>query len=616
MSDAGLKPRSSTAYKTANKARQFWNNKILLCVLCVLCGESSAAALDREAFTFVRWDLEARIAPLQQELSVRGKVMLRNDSERPQRHAVLQVSSSLEWRAVRVTGKSLPFEPQNYVSDLDHTGSLSEAVVTLPQEVAPGASMELEVEYEGKVTQDATRLTRLGTPEESALRTDWDRISESFMAVRGIGYVAWYPIATESASLAEGNEVFQMLGDWKRRHAESAMRVTFQVDYPQAASFTVVSNGKALAGGGRGQNRVTYEFAAQGRSSPAFVVAGYRALLQAVARVYHLPGHEEAAGEYARVAAGLQPLVASWFGPPQKKFEVVELAAGGPLSTSKPGAAPALEVAPWESGAMLFTPLHTARRDLLEVALVHQMTHASLESFRLWIEEGAAHFAQALEREQQQGREAALEYMQRQLPVLVLAEKATAGLVARANSTAAGNGEPEWHPPSLITAVDEVLYRTKAMFVWWMLRDMVGDAALQRTLRAYRSEMDKSPAYVQSLVEKGSGRSLEWFFDDWVYRGRGLPDFSISESKARANLDGSFTVDLTVENRGTATAEVPVTFRTEAASVTKRLLVIAGDNEDLRVTVPAKPLDVKVNDGSVPESDMGNNQKAIEVPES
>jgi aminopeptidase N len=282
------------------------------------------------------------------------------------------------------------------------------------------------------------------------------------------------------------------------------------------------------------------------------------------------------------------------------------------MSTSRPGAATPLDVAPWESGAMLFTPLHTAKRDLLEVALVHQMTHASLASFRPWIEEGAAHFAQALQREQQQGRAAALEYMQQQVRMLTVTER----MIAMSAANRGGGWEPKWRPPSLITTDDEVLYRTKAMFVWWMLRDMVGDAALRRALNAYKPDMDKSPAYVQSLVEKESGRQLEWFFDDWVYRGRGLPDFRITDAKARANLDGSFTVDLSIKNLGTASAEVPVTVSTEGQTVSKRVIVLAGDSEDLRVTVPAKPIEAIVNDGSVPEMDSTNNQAAIAAPES
>ncbi len=631
MPNAGLKPRSATPcefhagsgscsrHEAVKQAKHFLTSKLLLCVLCVLCGEAWAAALDREAFTFVRWNLEARISPSQQQLMVRGKVTLRNDSEQPQRHATLQISSSLKWKAVRLQGRPLDMGTQEhaYVSDIDHTGGLSEASVALPQAVEPGGSVELEVEYGGQVRQDATRLVRLGTPEASALRTDWDRISESFTAVRGVGYVAWYPIATESVSLSAGNEVFETLGRWKRRHAESSLRVVFRVDFPLLASFKVVSNGKTLAGGGPGQSSVTYGFEPLGGASPAFVVGGYRALLQAVARVYYLPEHDEAAAEYARVAATLQPLVAAWFGPPRKKFEIVELAAGPPLSTSRPDrdkGAP-LEVAPWESGAMLFTPLHTAQRDLLEIALVHQMAHASLESPRAWIEEGGAHFAQALQREQQQGRAAALEYMQRQLPALVAAEKDMAGVAARAGAGGSSEG-PLPRAPSLITTDDEVLYRSKAMFVWWMLRDLAGDAALQRALKAYRAELDKSPAYVQSLVETESGRSLEWFFGDWVYRGRGLPDFRIAETKARQNLDGSFTVDVTVENQGSAGAEVPVTVLTEAGRETKRLIVPAGENDELRFHLTSKPMEAVVNDGSVPEAEQGNNRAEVAVPES
>jgi hypothetical protein len=41
----------------------------------------------------------------------------------------------------------------------------------------------------------------------------------------------------------------------------------------------------------------------------------------------------------------------------------------------------------------------------------HQLTHAAFSSPRPWINEGLAHFAQALYLEQQKGRQAALDYM-------------------------------------------------------------------------------------------------------------------------------------------------------------------------------------------------------------
>ncbi len=36
-------------------------------------------------------------------------------------------------------------------------------------------------------------------------------------------------------------------------------------------------------------------------------------------------------------------------------------------------------------------------------------------------------------------------------------------------------------------------YRSKAMYVWWMLRDMVGETALKKALQKYRADDDKDP---------------------------------------------------------------------------------------------------------------------------
>ena len=161
--------------------------------------------------------------PEQQRLGVRGKITLRNDSAAPQKIAVLQISSSLGWRSIKAGGKQLQFVSQPYTSDIDHTGALSEAIVTLPEAVAPKGTVDLEIAYEGVIVLDATRLTRIGAPEATAHSSDWDQISAKFTAVRGVGYVAWYPIATEAADLAEGKNLFEIVGRWKTREAASNM---------------------------------------------------------------------------------------------------------------------------------------------------------------------------------------------------------------------------------------------------------------------------------------------------------------------------------------------------------------------------------------------------------
>src|SRR5271169_6388812 len=189
-----------------------------------------ASALNREAFTITKYDLEVRLEPEQQRLGARGKITIRNDSGQPQKVVALQISSSLNWRSIRVDGKAVQFVSQPYTSDIDHTGSLSEAIVTLPAEIKPKDSVELEVGYEGVIPLDATRLARVGVPDAIARHTSWDHIGASFTAVRGAGYVTWYPITTESADFSEGNSLFEVADRWKARVAQSDFKLAMSID--------------------------------------------------------------------------------------------------------------------------------------------------------------------------------------------------------------------------------------------------------------------------------------------------------------------------------------------------------------------------------------------------
>ena len=251
--------------------------------------------------------------------------------------------------------------------------------------------------------------------------------------------------------------------------------------------------------------------------------------------------------------------------------------------------------------------------------LVHQFTHAAFPSPRLWIYEGLAHFAQALEHERQGGRAAALSYMAQQLPTLTEDENENIDIAKR------------MHAPrpisikltALVAGSDEVLYRSKAMYVWWMLRDMLGDEVLRRALAKYQAAEDTEPTYVQHLLEAevqagGIKTDLGTFFNDWVYRDRGLPDFHVPATYARpiesSSATGGFLVTVTIENSGDAGAEVPLTVTTaNKESFEKRLLVPGAGKASLRLTTQGRPESVSVNDGSVPESETKNNTANIQV---
>jgi hypothetical protein len=566
-----------------------------LCLLALSCAR--AFAIDREAFTFTKYDLDARVEPEQQRLAVRGKITLRNDSAIPQKRAALQISSSLDWRSIQVGGQPVQFVSQPYTSDIDHTGGLSEAVVSFPQEIAPRASVDLEVGYEGTIGLDTTRLRGIGTPEDVARHSDWDQISPRFTAVRGVGYVAWYPVAMDSADLADGNSVFDTLGRWKAREADAEMKFTVKLlrGTPGAASPSehpmVLLNADNCVSlyeqTTRAQEVETQcSYPRLGLTVPTFFAGDDHAIENAAVRVHYLAADAAAGSAYSSAAQRVSFFVQSWFGAAKRMVEVVEL--------------PDAAAAPFESGNMFLTPFSNDTR-LVENVLVHQLTHAAFRSPRPWIYEGLAHFAQAIYREQQTGRQSALDFMGIHRTAVAEAEKVAS---AKPESPTA---------QSLITATSEEFYRSKAMFVWWMLRDMIGEDALKKALAAYRADDDKEPSYMQQLIFAQSRRDLEWFFDDWVYRDRGLPDFRVESAYPRATLGGAYVVTVSVDNLGAAGGEVPVTVRVAGGDVTKRLEVRGKAKASIRIEVPAQPAEVVVNDGSVPESDLTNNTFKVQV---
>jgi len=98
-----------------------------------------------------------------------------------------------------------------------------------------------------------------------------------------------------------------------------------------------------------------------------------------------------------------------------------------------------------------------------------------------------------------------------------------------------------------------------------------------------------------------------------VYEDRGLPEFTTSNGYARASLQGIFLVSATVENKGGAGAEVPVIVHTDSGNVPTRQLVPAHSKVAVRIEVGSRPIDLTVNDGSVPELDRSDNTTPIKI---
>ena len=575
-------------------ALQKAGRKVLL-LLCILCGAQVSFSLDREAFSIVHYDLDVRVEPEQHRLAARGNVLLRNDSATPQKIAVLQVSSSLDWRSIKAADKQLQFVRQPLTSDIDHTGGLSEAIVTLPQEVPPHATIALDIAYEGVILLDATRLIRIGAPEEAAKATDWDQIDSTFTGVRGIGHVAWYPITTGVVNLSEEGSLFEALERWKRREAGATARIKISVsaigDQPQTLLANDPSCTPSHEASGQAQLiQSDWHFRSPGAITPTFVLAEYGEIDRRSIQVFNLSSHAVAGEAYANAVEKIAPLIADWFGPARERVVIADL--------------PDKNASPFESGAFLLTPLGSINSKLTGLAAAHQLAHASFSSPRLWINEGLAHFAQAVFLEQDGGRRAALDYL--------AAHRSALHAVGPPDSTTSGNESQS----SLADSTSEEFIRSKALCVWWMLRDLIGDPALKKAIAAYKPEQDEDLSYMPRLIAAQTPRDLQWFFDDWIYHNHGLPNFRVESAFSHRASPNLFVLTIALENTGTAGAEVPVIIRMPKGESVKRIEVRAKSKTTFRVETPAAPQEIVVNDGSVPESETKDNVFKVAPPQS
>jgi hypothetical protein len=322
-----------------------------------------------------------------------------------------------------------------------------------------------------------------------------------------------------------------------------------------------------------------------GTVAPTFVTADYVAQSKPPLSLFSLAGHEAGATTYANALEPAMKFVSGWFGKSNAPIVVADFVDANS--------------APFESGTLLMASMAAADSKLAGINLVHELVHSALPSSRPWVYEGLAHFAEALYRQDQGGRQAALDFLGIHRAAFLDSEKE---VVASAGKDAG---------QALAGTFDETYYRSKAAYVWWMLRDMVGDAALKQAIGNYRAEEDRDPKYVEKLVEAAAKRDLGWFFDDWVYRDRGLPDFKVQSVHPWQTEKGVQIVTVTLENKGNAGAEVPFKVVFAEGEITTRLEVRARSTATTRVETPSVATQIVVNDGSVPEVDLTNNVYTI-----
>ena len=574
---------------------------------------------ERTSLTFTSYDLDVHVTPSQSMLAVHSRFTVKNSGKAPLTRLVFQISSALTWEsfAMQSEGRVVPlnFTQHAIDTDADHTGKATEAVVSLPKPLEPGASFALTGFYSGEVVQSAERLERIGAPLDQASHADWDVVTSEHTALRGFGNVLWYPTAAAPVFLGDGAKLFESVGLNKLRQADATIRMHLTVEYvgdaPDAAFFC--GHREQLKKVSENQNVpvaespgiATADFPEQplGFRAPSLFLTDRAGTVTDNNLISAVTDHYDAVPSYGAASTKVQPLLTEWLGAgPLKMLNVLDH-----------------EGQPFEDDALLVVPMRAAAPDELAPSLVHSLSHAWFGSSHVWLDEGMAQFLSLLWIEQSQGREVAIKHLQEGTNALALVEPAPVATTAATSIVGGANDQHVDPRQSLILASDDVYYRTKAAAVLWMLRSLVGDDALKKTLQAYRTDkLDSDPKEFQRVLERTAKRDLAWFFDDWVYRDRGLPDLSIANVTPRpldkiGDKGKGFLVSVEVKNDGDAAAEVPVTVRSGTLTSTQRLRIAGRSSASTRVVFEGTPDEVIVNDGSVPEVTASIHTKQIEA---
>jgi hypothetical protein len=544
----------------------------------------SAEDTDRRAVTVTALDLDIRLHTEAQQLTARALVTVRNTGTAPLARIPLQISSSLTWERIRIAAHDVTAPVATLNSDADHTGQLHEVAVPLAQPLAPGATLQLDVTYSGAIPATARRLLSIGTPEDAAIHSDWDQISPAFTGLRGFGNVVWYPVSSVPVILGDGARLYDEIGTQKLRLSGAAFRFRLTVEFPHAQPPTVaLVNGHPVpltvsdspSPDIPGIATADFSTPALNFEAPSLFVATRTQHPTPGLNAFTSPEDDVAAKTWLDEAASVTPFLQRWLGQqPRTQLTLLDL--------------PDPDDVPWESGPLLAIPIRDGPPDQLSSVLAHALTHAYMNPASAWLNEGTANFMGTLWDEHQHGRDKALAALESGRPALALAEPASPG---------ESPGQP------LATAIAPVYYRTKAAYILWMLRDLVGDEALSAAFAAHNSAPDSGATSFQLLLKQAAPRSdLSWFFADWIDADKGLPDLTISSVFPNAAQAGNWLVAVTISNTGYAAAEVPVTARSVSNTTTERVLVPARGQVTQRLLLQGQPSEVQVNDGTVPET--------------
>jgi aminopeptidase N len=228
----------------------------------------------------------------------------------------------------------------------------------------------------------------------------------------------------------------------------------------------------------------------------------------------------------------------------------------------------------------------------------HELSHSwfgdlvTCKSWKeLWLNEGFATFMEAVFKEHKEGRDAYLVQMRKNARLYLLED------LLRYRRPIVFD---RYRNP--LELFDATLYQ-KGGFILHMLREVVGDEVFWKSLHKYLDEHkygSVETADLQRVFERASGKRLDWFFDQWVYKA-GYPELRVGYSYKEASRE----LTLTVEQTQTPDALTPAVFRlpveielATAAGQRTEHIEITRRTETFNFKLDGKPLMIRFDKGA------------------
>jgi len=140
----------------------------------------------------------------------------------------------------------------------------------------------------------------------------------------------------------------------------------------------------------------------------------------------------------------------------------------------------------------------------------------------------------------------------------------------------------------------------KGGWVLHMLRGVTGDSVFFKIMNTYYEKYKYGSASTydfQKLCEEIYGKNLDWFFDEWVFTGRGRPEYEYSWDTSPVNNNSKllFTLNQIQKDREVYTMPVTVTVET-SYGYEKFTFFNDKRNQQFEISVKGKIIDVNFDE--------------------